>query len=173
MRNNKATFLLAVLKRTLPMWIAALALGWLLRDLPAIAWGSAKGILPRVRVLQAEGRHRVPPSRTDVLKGTWPTIQWINTHLPREQPLLYVGRMSMGIRLRYYTFPRAGHWHYIYSEKDIARVPETLQASAAATVVVQQFSKLRNYPVPENWREIWVDPKALFRIYEVTDHAGE
>ena len=169
----KAAFFIGSLRRTWPEWIAAFALAWLLRDIPRMAWWHGKGIVRLAPLLRAEGGYRIPPSKAEELKGTYPGIGWINAHIPRDQPLLYIGRMSRGIRFRYYTFPRASHWHYIYANEDLARTPEAIQTSSPAYVLMEQLPILERFPRPENWREIWSDSAKRFRIYEVADHATE
>jgi hypothetical protein len=173
MRNKKTAIFLEGLRRTWPAWIAALVVGWLLREVPAMAWNSGKGILPRARAVWAEGSHRISPSKTSLLKGTVPAIDWINSHVPRDKPLLYVGRMSIGIRLRYYTFPRAGLWHYIYTMKDATRALEVLETYAPAYVAMERLTGSRNFEIPENWRPVWSDPAHQLLIYEVGNDPGE
>lgn len=171
--NTKAAIFLGALRRTGPEWIAAIALGWILRDVPAMAWWHGRRIGQVVPALWTEGKYRIPPSKIKDLKDTYPTIQWINAHIPADRPLLYVGGMNRGVRLRYYTLPRAGNWLYLYHKHDIARVPEVLAATAPTHVVLERKSTEGKLELPANWRNAWIDPARQFAIYEVGDHAGE
>ena len=173
MRNKKISIFLGVLRRTGPEWIAAIALGWLLREIPSLAWNGGKGILQRAPVVWAEGRTRIPPTKANLLKGTAPAIAWINDHVPRDQPLLYVGRMSKGIRLRYYTFPRSALWHYLYTTKDAAKALEILESYSPAYVAMERLPKTKDFAIPGNWQKAWNDKSNQLLIYKVVDDAGE
>ncbi len=172
-RPRQTAFFPAALRRTWPEWLAALALAWIFHDVPVLTVWHARRLAQTLPALRAEGRHRIPPSKTGELKGTWPAIQWINLHVPQEKRLLYVGRMGTGIRLRYYTFPRTGRWLYLYAAKDALQAPAVLREYAPDFVVLERGPGLKDFTPPENWREAWRLPTAGLVIYEVTDHAGE
>lgn len=172
-RPRQTAFFLAALRRTWPEWVAALALAWVFRDVPALAAWHARRLAQILPVLRSEGGHRVPPSTTWKLKGTWPAIQWINGHIPGNERLLFVGRMSTGIRLRYYTYPREGHWHYLYSAQDALQASAVLREYAPAFVVLERAPGLKDFTPPAHWREIWNLGGRGLQIFEVTDHAGE
>ena len=173
LQNTKAAIFLGALRRTGPEWIAAIALAWLLRDAPRLAWWHLQSIGRLVPVVWNEGRFRIPPSKSADLKGTYKGIGWINEHVPRDRTLFYLGRMSKGVRFRYYTFPRAGHWHYVYGMDDVVRAPEAIASANPAYVLMERITALKDFPLPSHWREIWHDPPNRLSLYEVMDHAAE
>lgn len=168
--NNKAT-LWRRLRRWGPQWIAALVLLWLLHGFPGLLRYHARRIAPDWRRLLSEGAYRIPPSRTFELKGTHRAIAFIQGNIPPEAPLFYIGRMSRGIRLRYYTFPRASHWHYVYRRPDVWTGVAALEEARPAYVVIDWAHEMRKIPIPEPWRKI--HDQAGIVIYEVHDYVAE
>ncbi|MBU1694982.1 MAG: hypothetical protein KJ726_08655 [Verrucomicrobia bacterium] len=154
--------------RVLPEVLAALALGWLLRLAPYVIqgyYGQWRTGLARI----GELRDRVPLSRAGELKGTYPAIQWINENVPRDQNLLYIGTMRVGIRLRYYTLPRTARWYFIYSPREVARLDQVVAQEHPDWVVVEQFSALRTIPGPASWQPVWSDRQSRLQAFKV-DH---
>ena len=171
MPNTKATFWLDALRRTGPEWIAALALAWWLHGLPGVVRHRAGRIGPTLRRLQAEGHQRIPSSRAHELKGMKDAIYWIHQHVPADRRLFYLGRMSGGIRLRYYTFPREAHWHYVYETRDVAKGVAAMKEARPDFVVLDWAHEMQNLPIPDAWRKRYGDSHVV--IFEVLDHVAE
>ena len=155
-----------VLIRFLPEILSALALVWLLRFAPYVikqSHGKWRAGLARL----GELRYRVPPSCAGELKGTARAIQWVNETVPRDQKLLYIGEMSGGIRLRYYTLPRDARWYYLYSSADVARLPEVITETRPEWVLSEQSSTLRKQGVPPSWTPVWQDPSSRLQAFKV------
>ena len=53
-----------------------------------------------------ELHERIPSSRLRELKYMASVIDFINAEIPCEDTICFVGKMSYGIRVKYYTFPR-------------------------------------------------------------------
>lgn len=158
-------------KRKASPFLTAVVLLFLLKETPSVVHHAFVELGELFPPFQREGHHRIPPSFAHLLKGTHGTISWINTHVPRDRELLYLGRMRAGIRLRYYTYPRKGRWHYIYSMAEAQQAHHVLDEGAPAYVVMEDLPGFNDFPIPETWRVAGRDPAQRMIYYEVHDRA--
>ncbi len=158
--------------RCLPEILAALVLAWFLRSSPAVFRRHVEIIretLPQLRDLE----YRIPPARAKELKGAFPAIRWVNENVPRDEPLLYVGSMSRGIRLRYYTLPREARWHYVYGSRDLKRVPDIFTELRPAWILAEMSGDVGQLELPAGWQPVWSDPPGLMRVFKVEGDSFE
>lgn len=167
----KVKIALRAFLRTWPEWVALIALLWLFSGVPGVIRHQWHRIAPAWRQLREEGTHRLPPSQYQHLKGAHRVIFWIRQNIPPEAPLFYLGSMSTGIRLRYYTYPRNAHWQYLYSKRDLTPGLEALEEFAPAYVIISYHRAIRGVSIPETWHERF--NHAGNTIYEVRHHAEE
>lgn len=142
------------------------ALIWLLRPAPSLLAKRYRMIREDAPVL-LELSDRIPPSRAEELKGTYPMIQRINRYIPRYKNLLYVGEMRYGIRLRYYTLPRCGLWYYVFDRGDWKALPEYLSTNRVDWVLLQHKDSLAKGGIPESWSLVYENKKSPFKLYRV------
>ena len=155
--------------RGLTLGAAIIALLWVLRPLPQVLrerWTVIRRSAPVIKELN----ERIPPSRANELKGVEPVLHRINRFISRRQPLLYVGEMRYGIRLRYYTMPREALWYYVYDADDLRRLPDFMATNRFSWVLMQDQGAGR-IPTPDAWKLMYEKERSPFRLYRVKhDH---
>jgi hypothetical protein len=152
--------------RFLPEVLAALVLAWLLRSSPTVLrrhFSTIRETVPQLRDLG----YRIPPAHSGELKGTLPAIQWINENVPRNESLQYIGSMSSGIRLRYYTLPRKADWYYVYGKRDVTGVTNLLVESPADWIMVEGPNTFQKLGKPPHWKSEWSDQGGRFVAFKV------